>query len=43
MNWKCFFGIHKWSKFGGVSNVGDGKFKITLVCDECKKVKIIIK
>ena len=43
MNWKCFFGFHKWTRLGGASNVGEGKFRIRLICEKCKKVKEIIK
>jgi len=43
MNLKCFFGFHEWKRFGGADNVGNGKFKIRLICDRCKKIKAVIK
>lgn len=43
MNWRCLIGFHKWVRLGGASNVGSGKFKITLVCEICRKTDSIIK
>jgi len=43
MNLKCFFGFHKWEKFMGYENVGNGKFKQTWICKRCNKMKTVIK
>ena len=43
MNIKCLFGFHKWKRYGGAENMGDGKFKIRLICEKCGKIKEIIK
>ena len=43
MNWKCFFGFHKWKKFMGPNNVGDGKFSQKYKCEKCEKIKEVIK
>jgi len=42
MNLKCFFGFHKWTKWGGPHNIGNRKFEQRLVCERCKKMKIYI-
>ncbi len=39
MNLKCLFGFHKWKKYGGAENMGDGKFRVRLICERCKKIK----
>jgi len=43
MNLKCLFGMHRWEKFGGAENVGEGKFRIRLICKRCKKIKSMVK
>lgn len=42
MNLKCLFGFHEWVKFMGWSNIGDGKFKQTYKCENCKSYKDVI-
>lgn len=39
MNIKCFFGFHKWEKYGGPRNMGGGKFEQKYTCKKCKKIK----
>lgn len=34
----CSFGFHKWAKFVGPQNVGDGKFMQKYKCERCGKV-----
>jgi len=43
MNWKCFFGLHEWEKFMGLSNIGEGKFLQRYKCKKCYKTKEVIK
>jgi hypothetical protein len=43
MNWKCFFGFHKWKQMGGLTKVGNGEFKKTFTCSKCYKTKYEIK
>jgi hypothetical protein len=40
---KCIFGIHKWEKFMGCENVGNGKFRQRYICSKCKKMKSVVK
>jgi len=40
---KCFFGIHEWEKFMGLSNAGGGKFIQKYKCKKCNKIKEVIK
>lgn len=42
MNWKCLLGQHKWSKVGGASNMGHGKFRVRARCVKCGKHKDFI-
>lgn len=39
---KCFIGIHDWSKYGGPTNAGNGKFRQGYICDRCSKIKYFI-
>jgi len=39
MNLKCLFGFHKWEKYGGPNNAGDGKFEQKFICKICNKMK----
>lgn len=39
MKIKCLFGLHKWKKYGGPSNIGGGLFQQAYICDICKKIK----
>lgn len=43
MDWKCFFGFHKWEKFMGLSNIGKGKFLQRYKCKICGKIKEVVK
>jgi len=43
MNIKCLFGFHKWEKYMGCNNIGNGKFKQKYICKKCKKIKEIVK
>ncbi|MEK6897229.1 MAG: hypothetical protein AABW93_01720 [Nanoarchaeota archaeon] len=40
---KCFFGMHEWEKFMGLSNVRGGKFRQNYKCRKCSKMKEVIK
>lgn len=42
MNIKCFFGFHKWEKYMGYDNLGDGKFRQKYICKRCNKIKEVI-
>jgi hypothetical protein len=42
MKIRCLFGFHKWEKFCGPRNMGDGKFEQKLICVHCKKVKYYV-
>ncbi|MFH1510709.1 MAG: hypothetical protein ABIF10_03380 [Candidatus Woesearchaeota archaeon] len=39
MNLKCLFGFHKWEKYGGPINRGNGMFEQKLVCTRCRKIR----
>jgi len=43
MKWKCLFGFHKWEKFMGLINIGQGKFRQRYKCNECGKIKEVVK
>ena len=43
MNWKCLFGFHKWIKFMGNNNIGNGKFLQRYKCINCNKIKKVVK
>jgi hypothetical protein len=43
MNWKCFFGFHEWTKWGGYINIGGGKFSQKFICKKCKKMKEVVR
>ncbi|MCX6749387.1 MAG: hypothetical protein NTW17_01420 [Candidatus Pacearchaeota archaeon] len=40
---KCFFGMHEWEKFMGLSNVGEARFRQRYKCRKCNKIKEIVR
>jgi len=40
---KCFFGLHKWEKYMGPENYGNGKFMQRYICKKCRKIKKVIR
>ncbi len=42
VNLKCLFGFHKWEKFMGPQNRGNGKFSQEYICKRCKKIKEVM-
>ncbi|MEM2865666.1 MAG: AN1-type zinc finger domain-containing protein [Candidatus Hadarchaeales archaeon] len=36
---KCILGIHRWTKVGGPSRLGKGKFVQKYICEKCGKIK----
>lgn len=42
MNWKCLLGVHKFSKYMGPENYGDGKFRQNYICSGCRKIKSVV-
>ncbi len=42
VNLKCLLGFHKWEKFMGPQNKGNGKFAQEYICKRCRKIKEVI-
>lgn len=42
MNLRCLLRLHKWEKYMGVDNRGDGKFLQKYICKKCKKINEVI-
>lgn len=40
---KCFFGLHKWEKYMGPENYGDGRFAQRFICKRCGTIKKEVK